>query len=115
MTKRGLDENMKILALEYKLPSVTVEKYKQYADAEALRIWELHQEGVIREVHFRADRNEMVLTLECENVESARKALRSLPSDKQGLLYFELIPLKTYTGFECLFQSEKAKGHDQNS
>ena len=106
---------MKILAFEYKLPGVTAESFSQYANAETLRISELYQEGVIRELDLRADRNEVVLTLECENVESARQALKTLPSGKEGLIYFELIPLKTYTGFEKLFQLEKIKSHDQNS
>jgi hypothetical protein len=105
---------MKILALEYKLPGVTVECISQYANAETLRIWELHQQGVIRELHFRADRNEIVLMLECETVELARQALKTLPSGKQGLAYFELIPLRTYTCFERLFQLEKVKNHDQD-
>jgi hypothetical protein len=106
---------MKILAFEYKLPVVNTESLSQYANAETLRIWELHQQGVIREPHFRADRNEVVLMLECETVESARQVLKTLPSGKQGLTYFELIPLRTYTGFERLFPLEKAKYHDQNS
>jgi hypothetical protein len=106
---------MKILAFEYKLPGVTAESFSQYANAEILRIWELYQEGVIRELDLRADRNEVVLTLECESVESARQALKTLPSGKEGLIYFELIPLKTYTGFERLLQLEKIKNHDQNS
>jgi hypothetical protein len=106
---------MKILAFEYKLPGVTAESFSQYANAETLRIWELHQQGIIRELHFRADRNEVVLELECEDVESARQALKSLPSDKEGLIYFELIPLRKYTGFERLSQLEKVKNHDQNS
>jgi len=107
--------NMKILALEYRLPGIAAERFTQHANAEALRIWELHQQGIICELHFRADRNEVVLTLECENVESARQALKTLPSGKEGLIYFELIPLREYTGFERLFQLEKLKSHDQNS
>ncbi|MBI5953296.1 MAG: superoxide dismutase [Chloroflexi bacterium] len=106
---------MKILAFEYRLPGVTAENFSEYANAETLRIWELHQQGIIRELHFRADRNEVVLELECENVESARQALKTLPSGKEGLIYFELIPLRKYTGFERLFQLEKVKNHDQNS
>jgi len=106
---------MKILAFEYRLPGVTDESFSQYANAETLRIWELHQQGIIRELHFRSDCNEVVLTLECENVESARQALKTLPSGRERLIYFELIPLRTYTGFEQLFQLEKVKHHDQNS
>jgi len=105
---------MKILAFEYKLPGVTAECLSQHANAEALRIWELHQQGIVRELDFRADCNEVVLTLECEDVETARQALKTLPSGRERLIYFELIPLRPYTGLEKLFQSEKVKHHDQN-
>jgi len=101
--------DMKILALEYKIPGVAAERFKQHANAEALRIWELHQQGVIRELHFRADRNEVVLALECETVESARQALGTLPMGKNGLIYFELIPLKAYPGFERLFHTTESE------
>lgn len=60
-------------------------------------------------------RNEVVLELECENAESARQALKTLPSGKEGLIYFELIPLRKYTGFESLFHLEKVENHDQKS
>ncbi len=95
---------MKILALEHELPGGTTEKFQQHACAEAFRAWELHQQGIIRELYFRADRNEAVLVLECENVESARRILATLPLVEHGLITFELIPLKAYPGFARLFQ-----------
>jgi muconolactone delta-isomerase len=94
---------MKILALEHELPSGTTETFQQHARAEALRAWELHQQGIVRELYFRADRNEAVLVLECDDVESARKALASLPLVRHGLIEFELIPLVAYPGFARLF------------
>lgn len=95
---------MKILALEHELPGGTAEKFQQHARAEAARVWELYQQGIIRELYFRDDRNEAVLVLECEDVESARQILATLPLVKHGLITFELIPLKAYPGFARLFQ-----------
>jgi muconolactone delta-isomerase len=95
---------MKILALEHELPGATAEEFQQQARAEAARAWELHQQGIIRELYFRADRNEAVLVLECEDVESARQMLATLPLVEHGLITFELIPLKAYPGFARLFQ-----------
>ncbi len=95
---------MKILALEHELPGATTEEFQQQARAEAARAWELHQQGIIRELYFRADRNEAVLVLECEDVESARQMLATLPLVEHGLITFELIPLKAYPGFARLFQ-----------
>jgi muconolactone delta-isomerase len=95
---------MKILALEHELPQATPDQYKQYARAEAARAWDLHQQGFIRELYFRADRPEAVLVLECDDVESARQVLASLPLVEQGLITFELIPLVAYPGFARLFR-----------
>jgi muconolactone delta-isomerase len=95
---------MKILALEHELPGGTTEKFQQHARAEAFHAWELHQQGIIRELYFRTDRNEAVLVLECEDVESARQVLTTLPLVEHGLIEFELIPLVAYPGFARLFQ-----------
>jgi muconolactone delta-isomerase len=98
---------MKILALEHELPGGTVEKFQQYARDEAFRAWELYQQGIIREMYFRADRNEAVLVLECDDAESAHQVLASLPLVEHGLITFELIPLTAYPGFARLFTSQK--------
>ena len=97
---------MKILALEHELPNVTAEQFQQYAVDEARKVWDLHQAGIIRELYFRADRNEAVLLLECASVNEAQEVLSTLPFVQNKLITFELIPLKTYSGFERLFQKD---------
>jgi muconolactone delta-isomerase len=94
---------MKILALEHELPGATLEKFHESAHAEAARVWKLHQQGLIRELYFRSDRRAAVLVMECEDVESARQTLESLPLVKKRLITFELIPLVAYSGFARLF------------
>lgn len=94
---------MKILALEHELPRAAVESFQRYAKEEARKAWDLHQSGLIRELYFRADRNQAVLVLECPSVLEAEQALAELPFVRQGLICFELIPLKAYPGFERLF------------
>ena len=91
---------MKILALERELPNQTT---AQFASAEARKVWELTQLGIIRETYFRADRNEAVLVLECDSILEARRILADLPFVRNRLIDFELIPLKAYPGFERLF------------
>ncbi len=71
--------------------------------AKALQTWELHQQGIIRELYFRANRNEAILVLECDDMEAAQKALAILPFVEQKLIAFDLIPLKAYPGFARLF------------
>ncbi len=52
---------MKILALEHELSTATAEQFQQYTVAEARKVWDFTQMGVLREIYFRADRNEAVL------------------------------------------------------
>lgn len=97
---------MKILAIEHELPGATVEDFQRHAKEEARQAWDLHQAGPIRELYFRADRDEAILVLECESTEEARRTMAELPFVREGLVGFELIPLKAYPGFERLFARE---------
>ncbi len=97
---------MKILAIETDAPDVSPGRAESLLRAEALRAWELHQAGIVRELYFRADARRAVLVLECDDVESARSALGTLPLVREGLIAFELIPLVAYPGFSRLFGGE---------
>ena len=94
---------MKILAMERELPGATAVQFQQHSRAEAFRVWELYQSGVIREVYFRGDRSEAVLILECADVAEAESVLKTLPLAAAGLITFEMIPLAPYPGFARLF------------
>jgi hypothetical protein len=94
---------MKILALEKELPGATAESFRPLLQDEARRVWELQQSGLLREIHFDADRHTAVLLLECGGVEEARAVLSSLPLVAAGLIDFEIIPLAPYDGFARLF------------
>jgi muconolactone delta-isomerase len=95
---------MKILAIERELPGATPEAFQRHAQAEARKAWELHQAGSIRELYFREDQSTAVLVLECDSTEAAKNILAELPFVREGLIEFELIPLKAYPGFARLFQ-----------
>ena len=97
---------MKILAIEHELPGAVAEDFQRHAKEEARRAWDLHQSGLIRELYFRADRDEAILVLECASIEEAQRTLAELPFVHEGLIAFELIPLKAYPGFERLFSRE---------
>ncbi len=94
---------MKILAMEREFPGVKPEEFAQYLKPEARRVWELHQEGHIRELYFRQDRSEAVLIMECSSAEEASLLLQSLPLVQAGLITFDVIPLIAYPGFSRLF------------
>jgi len=95
---------MKILAIEHELPNAAPEVFQGHAQGEARKAWELHQAGRIRELYFRADRSTAVLVLECDSTEEANQILGELPFVREGLITFELIPLKAYPGFGRLFR-----------
>lgn len=95
---------MKLIALERGVAGVADEAFTpERLREEARRAWALHQAGVVRELHFRADRHEAVLILECPGVDEARAALATLPLVRDGLIDFEIVPLAPYPGFARLF------------
>jgi muconolactone delta-isomerase len=96
---------MKILAIEHEMPQATPTQFAEHVRAEAAHVWELYQQGIIREPYFRADRNEAILMLECDDVEAAGKLLATLPLVQHGLINFELMPLRPYPGFARLFDA----------
>jgi len=104
---------MKIIALERPVPGVADEAFTPaLLREEAARAWELLQEGALRELCFRADREEAVLFLEAPDVAAARATLSRLPLVREGLIDFDLIPLRAYPGFARLFTRP---GHDSVS
>jgi muconolactone delta-isomerase len=97
---------LKILALGKDMPGVPEAEFPPHLKAEAMRVWELHQAGVIRELYFRSDEPAAVLVMECADVEEAKQALATLPLVKAGLIEFDLIPLRAYPGFARLFAEQ---------
>ncbi len=95
---------MKILALEKEYPGKTAQEFREYAEAEARKAWDLYQSDSIREIYFRGDQNSAVIMLECEDLQEAEAVLAELPFVKNKLIRFELIPLVPYPGFERLFK-----------
>jgi len=94
---------MKILALEHPVPNVSDEESRPYLKEEASCVWDLLQQGVLREIYFRTDRSRAVLVLECENGDEAQQILATLPLVREGLIIFEIVPLVAYPGFSRLF------------
>jgi len=95
---------MKILAIENEYEGKSSDDFKPYLKDEAMTVWGLYKENFIREIYFRKDKTSAVLMLECESVEEAEKTLAELPLVKERLIYFELIPLVAFPGFERLFK-----------
>jgi muconolactone delta-isomerase len=98
---------MKFIALEKEVQGVSDSLFTdELLRKEAARAWELHQAGIMRELYFRADRQESVLVLECKDADEARSILATLPLVLENLIDFEIIPLKPYPGFARLFMEQ---------
>jgi hypothetical protein len=98
---------VKILALERELPGAGRDQFQFYGNEEARSVWELHQNGIIRELYFHADQHTAVLVLECASTHEAAAILGILPFAREGLIVFDLIPLTAYSGFSRLFSEEE--------
>ena len=94
---------MKILAMEKEIPGVKDEQFTKHLKQEARELWDLYQEGIIRELYFRKDRSQAILLMECSGMDEARPILDSLPLVREGLISFDVIPLIPYPGFSRLF------------
>jgi muconolactone delta-isomerase len=88
------------------IPGVAAEAFGPHLKAEARRVWEIYQAGILREISFRQDQNTAVLMLECATVDEAHAVLGSLPLVQAGLIHFDVIPLAPYPGLARLFAPE---------
>lgn len=96
---------MKILAIEKEITGVKEKDYKPHLKPEAMKAWELYQQGIIRELYFTEPDHSAVLVLECKDADEATKYLTTLPLVKQGLIKFDVLPLIPYPGFARLFKN----------
>lgn len=94
---------MKIIAIEKEMPDVLDSDYQPFLEAEARKAWELHQEGLIRELYFTDDHC-AVLVLEARDKAHAREIVEQLPLVQQKLIDFDLLALIAYPGFSRLFK-----------
>lgn len=94
---------MKIIAIQHNIPGVTDAQFMPYVKPELLRVWELMQANVLREIHRTQEGYGHVLTFECGSVEEANGYIASLPMVAAGLITFQVIALLPYPGFEYLF------------
>jgi hypothetical protein len=94
---------VKIIAIERDTPGMATEQFIPYLKAEAAKVWELYQNGIVRELYFRQDLSNAVLVMECASVNEAWAVLEQLPMVQAGLIDFDLIPLRPYPGFARLF------------
>lgn len=71
---------------------------------EALRIWNLQQEEIVRDIWFTQPGNDAILVLECDNLETAQALVADFPLVKAGLIEFQIVQIKPYNGLRRLFK-----------
>ena len=95
---------MKILAIEREVEGKEQKDFEPHLKSEALHVWNLYQEEVIREIYFDKAKHTAVIILECIDEKEARSILYKLPLVKENLISFDIIPLVPYTGLGRLFK-----------
>lgn len=96
---------MKILAIEKEIKLVDWENENLILIEEAKSVYKLMLSGNLREIYFTEQKN-AVLILECDDKIAAQQLLDKLPLVKKGIIDFELMELRPYTGFSRLMNLE---------
>jgi hypothetical protein len=93
---------MKILAISREVPPVDWDALTDTLKEEAGALHQLYISDQIREFYF-TDQGEAVLILECGSMNEARSVLECLPLVQRGMILFDVMELRPYTGFSRLF------------
>jgi hypothetical protein len=94
---------MKILAIEKEISNDYKSNKERLLCDEAKSIYQLYLNDYLREIYFNEHHN-AILILEHKSIEEAKKVLEELPLVKNGMIEFDLMELKPYTGFSRLFK-----------
>lgn len=94
---------MKLLAIEKETNVVNWDEENETLINESYQVYHLFQEGIIRDIYFTETEN-AVIVLECASREEAIIVLETLPLVKAGLISFEVMELRPYTGFDRIIQ-----------
>ena len=94
---------MKLLAIEKETSIVNWDEESETLINESYQVYHLFQEGVIRDIYFTETENAVII-LECASRDEAIEVLRTLPLVKAGLISFDVMELRPYTGFDRIIQ-----------
>jgi hypothetical protein len=74
------------------------------ADGELRTLWELHRDGIVREMYSPAGPG-AVLVLEAESVDEAERRVSEFPLIAAGVMVLEVIELRPFAAIEVLFKT----------
>lgn len=92
---------MKILAIEKEMKTVDWKNESSTLVEEAKSVYKMILVGNLREIYFNENKR-AILVLECDDKKTAGKLLEELPLVKKGLIDFEIMELRPYTGLSRL-------------
>ncbi len=93
---------MQFLVLARVAEGISIEQVLPHVKAEAAAIWEKYSAEIVRPIYYIADMSGAVLICEAPNSETMQEITAQFPMAKAGVLKFEVLPLKPYTGLESL-------------
>lgn len=93
---------MRLLAIEKEVEGVDWSNESETLKKEAEQVYRLYLAGYIREIYFNEFHNAIII-LECESEAQANELIGLLPLFQKGLIKFDVMQLKPYTGFERIF------------
>lgn len=94
---------MQFLILARVAQGISMEQVLPHVKAEAEAVWQHYSEEVVRSVYYIADMSGAVLFCEAPDLDAMQAIAAQFPMAKAGVLTFEILPLKPYTGLETLF------------
>jgi hypothetical protein len=94
---------MKLLAIEKETNSVNWNEETETLINESYQVYHLFQEGIIRDIYFTENEN-AVIVLESASKDEAFSILSTLPLVKAGLIGFDVMELRPYSGFDRIIQ-----------
>jgi hypothetical protein len=94
---------MQFLILARVAQGISMEQVLPYVKAEAEAVWQQYSVEIVRAIYYIADMSGAVLLCEAPDLEAMQDIAAQFPMAKAGVLTFEILPLKPYTGLEALF------------
>jgi hypothetical protein len=94
---------MQFLVLARVAEGISMEQVLPHIKAEAEAVWQKYSAEIVRSIYYIAYMSGAVLTCEAPDLPAMEEIAAQFPMAKAGVLKFEILPLKPYTGFESLF------------
>jgi len=102
-------DTLRIFAVATPTEGTTYQAMLHVLPFEAARTWELYTQGVAREVWLRTDGLGAVAVLE-STLEAARSLTDGFPMARAGLVSFECVAVRPFTGLQALFGTQGGDG-----